>query len=127
MKAILTRAFQDARATIGILQFSDLRHDPFYILENSILIIPAGTYQVAPYTSPTHPNVYQLKDVPGRTYILIHPGNFASDTKGCLILGISAGRLGDQLAVLDSQVGMVKFRNAIGAQEFELQIRDIAA
>ncbi len=38
-----------------------------------------------------YPNVYELVGVPGRTKILIHSGNFHTDTLGCLCPGKSYG------------------------------------
>jgi hypothetical protein len=32
-------------------------------------------------------NVPHILDVPGRDYILIHPGNFPEDTEGCVLVG----------------------------------------
>lgn len=49
--------------------------------------IEAGTYKLVPYSSAKYKNVYELKNVPGRTKILIHPGNFHDDTEGCLMPG----------------------------------------
>ncbi len=127
MKAVLQRAFQDARTTIGVLQFDELAHDPFYILENTVMMIPAGTYHCIPYSSPKHPHVWQLANVDGRTFILIHQGNFVADTQGCLVIGLSAGHLGNAVAVLDSEKGLDKFRKLVAGQEFDLEIRDKAA
>lgn len=30
---------------------------------------------------------FEIKDVPGHTGILIHPGNFQSDSEGCVLIG----------------------------------------
>jgi len=60
--------------------------------------IPAGTYRVVPRRFggvlagirkwwPECPFVPEIKDVPGRTDILLHPGNTAKDSKGCTCTG----------------------------------------
>ncbi len=66
--------------------------------QHIISCIPAGIYQCMPHKSPSKGDCWQLINVPGRTDILIHPGNFASivsiggkihgaDTDGCLMYG----------------------------------------
>jgi hypothetical protein len=37
-----------------------------------------------------HKGMLQLKDVPNFEHILIHIGNYAKDTKGCLLVGTTA-------------------------------------
>jgi hypothetical protein len=59
--------------------------------------IPAGTYPCEWAESPHHGPCYHVRDVPGRSDILIHAGNlagdvdmgFASDLLGCLAPGTS--------------------------------------
>lgn len=61
------------------------------MLEGSDRAIHPGTYEVAPYSSERHQNRYQIQDVPGRSYILIHPGRIPDHTSGCLLPGCSTG------------------------------------
>ena len=50
--------------------------------------IPTGTYRVIVNMSPAKKRLLpRLLDVPGFEGILIHKGNTANDTSGCLILG----------------------------------------
>jgi hypothetical protein len=66
--------------------------------------IPAGTYKVGFHDSPSHgPKALHVKDVPGFTYILIHPGNTEDHTMGCLLPGKRIGKLNGKRAVLDSK------------------------
>jgi hypothetical protein len=52
--------------------------------------IPLGTYRVHLYDSPRHgKRTPELRDVPGFGHIQIHPGNSASDTEGCLCIGLT--------------------------------------
>jgi hypothetical protein len=54
--------------------------------------IPEGTYEVTKIYSPTKGQCFQVHNVPGRTAILIHKGNYATgfkkvDTQGCILVG----------------------------------------
>lgn len=86
MELTLKRAFSGTVGVIGHLfceqkQISDT-------LENLNYIIPAGRYKVVKHFSGHFKAVRpMLVDVPGRKYILFHEGNFASDSKGCILLG----------------------------------------
>ena len=55
-------------------------------LENDELEIPAGTYKVTLYPSPSYGLCPQIH-VPGRTSILIHWGNWERNSKGCILVG----------------------------------------
>lgn len=56
--------------------------------ERNASCIPEGTYEVVKYVSEKRGNTFLLKDVPGRSDILIHKGNFKRDTLGCILPGI---------------------------------------
>lgn len=53
--------------------------------------IPEGCYLVKPYSSDTFVDVWEVQDVPERSKILIHVGNWTSDTDGCILVGLGAG------------------------------------
>ncbi|MFA0814108.1 DUF5675 family protein, partial [Microbulbifer epialgicus] len=40
-----------------------------------------------PYSSAKYPSVWELQEVPGRSKILIHTANYASDVQGCIGIG----------------------------------------
>lgn len=53
--------------------------------------IPVGTYRIALQNSPRFgADTMTLLNVPGFEFIRIHAGNTASDTEGCLLLGMRA-------------------------------------
>jgi hypothetical protein len=77
--------------------------------------------------------VYHVKDVPDRTYILKHPGNFAGDvakgyktnSNGCLLLGAKVGYINGQRAVLSSRPTLRKFMEAMNSEPYELKIMEV--
>ncbi|HHF3043506.1 MULTISPECIES: DUF5675 family protein [Vibrio] len=66
---------------------------PESMTEGSDKRIKAGTYKLLSYSSPRYPNVYELQNVPGRSFILIHAGNYHQDTLGCLMPGKTWGKV----------------------------------
>ena len=63
--------------------------------------IPVGSYEVVPHRSPRYGPCYLVSEVPGRSHILVHPGNVGGDrdrglrthTLGCLLPGLARGQL----------------------------------
>lgn len=50
--------------------------------------IPPGRYEILmQYSSRFKMETPHLQNVPGRTFIEIHPGNKPADTEGCILLG----------------------------------------
>lgn len=49
--------------------------------------IPTGSYSTVKRTSSKYGNHFHLINVPGRDMILIHSGNYYSDSLGCIIVG----------------------------------------
>lgn len=91
--------------------------------------IPAGIYQCALWDSPKFGLVYRLADVPGRTNVLIHKGNFAadaghgkSDIEGCILLGNAIGEIAGQRALLSSKDAVARFESEMEGENFELTI-----
>ena len=54
----------------------------------NISCIPEGTYVVERYSGTKFKNVFQLKNVPGRSAILIHIANWAKEVQGCIGVGM---------------------------------------
>jgi len=57
--------------------------------QSNISCIPDGQYKVKKYDSPSKGNVILLENVPNRTYIEIHAGNFTRQILGCILVGDS--------------------------------------
>ena len=53
-----------------------------------ISCIPEGLYHCEVWDSARFPLSYIVKDVPGRSHILIHPGNSIKDILGCIAPGM---------------------------------------
>lgn len=79
--------------TLGMLYCSDKR---FFTLElpwldnaPNISCIPLGKYKWFKRFSPSKKyNVIELIDVPGRSYIQIHLGNYTRQIEGCILPGM---------------------------------------
>lgn len=84
--------------------------------------IPAGTYKCSIVNSPSKGRVYHVKDVPGRTHILIHSGNTIADSAGCILLGLEFGHLNGKAAVLKSTAAMKELYKYTQSKSFILTI-----
>ncbi|MCD8173213.1 MAG: DUF5675 family protein [Alistipes sp.] len=78
--------------------------------------IPAGTYKVTLEYSPRYKKILpRLHDVPHFTGILIHSGNTAKDTAGCLIVGKNnvVGKVLDSRTTMESLIKRLDKENNI--------------
>lgn len=55
--------------------------------QSNISCIPEGTYTAFKRVSPSNGPCIELKDVPNRTYIQIHSGNYTRNIQGCILVG----------------------------------------
>lgn len=129
MQAVLKRGYYGDDCVMGMLSFYDAKTPPLFTLENPwkfnkpyISCIPKGSYTVAPFSGNKYKDVYQVLDVPKRTHILFHSGNIEMDTQGCILLGLSAGRLEGHNAVLQSRAAVDILRDTVKDNEFILTI-----
>ena len=116
MKLTVERRWPRAEYTIDVLfingdRFCEILEDPIRDKKiKGVTAIPAGTYKIDMETvSPRFKNrawavpykgkLPRLLDVPGYEGVLIHPGNTAADTDGCLLPGNNR----EKGKVLDSQ------------------------
>lgn len=98
----------------------------------NISCIPHGNYIAVPHRYRGRINSFRLLDVPNRSSVLIHNGNFAGDktlnykthSAGCLIIGSYIGYIKKQIAVLSSRVALRGLVNYIDNCQFLLSIRE---
>lgn len=86
MKLELKRQPATANACLGSLYVNGIWE--CYTLERPEVMIPCGTFPVVIRMSPTHKELRPYIDnVPGRTDIEMHIGNWPRDSKGCVLVG----------------------------------------
>jgi hypothetical protein len=141
MKCLLTRKTDDGKQTTGELEviennvvtFSCKTLElPWKDNKQELSCIPTGTYTVVRHISPRWGTCFWVKDVPGRTHILFHAGNYAGsknpktgtpDTLGCILPGVGFSDFdGDGLVEVTSSGNTMKKLLQILPDEFELKI-----
>lgn len=117
----IKRLFDNQWATIGSLSMPGFQCDtielPKQPYNGSKIRIPSGRYRMSLYNSPRwRRNVPLLSGVPERTYIEIHPSNYAirpSDghcmLEGCIALGTNASSVSVDAsnATFDKFMGLI--------------------
>jgi Family of unknown function (DUF5675) len=119
LKAVLTRLTVIANAVIGRL---DIDGQTYWTLEDAKELIPANSYHCIPHgwnNEPLHVlKVWEVANVNSRTGILFHAGNTDKDTLGCILVGMGVR----QGALIESAGAILRMRQLIGANGFDLQI-----
>jgi len=88
--------------------------------------IPAGQYRCRRVASPRFGETFEVGDVPGRSHILVHAGNLAGDTRGCLLLGREFGAVDGRRGVLRSAETVARFLDRCReADGFDLTISEL--
>lgn len=96
----------------------------------NISSIPTDNYKGEVITRPNGKKAILIKNVPNRTAILIHTGNFNTDVKGCILVGSNFKDLNsDQLAdVYQSTITMNQLLSYLPLNtEFNIIIKKILA
>ena len=71
---------------------------PDNVNQTGISSIPAQQYICELHQSPKFGETFIVRDVPLRSFILFHKGNWVTDTSGCIILGSSLLKLRNEAA-----------------------------
>lgn len=97
MKLELIRCQTDEKQTLGelyLLSDKDAVISKWKTLElpdknnqRNISRIPEGKYYAHLHNSPKFGKSLWIKNVPGRSEILIHKGNYHTDIRGCILIG----------------------------------------
>lgn len=81
----LHRLAEIPEGVFGVLKDSGV---PFCVtVENNDYIYPDGDYIIRRIQSPKYGETFEVTNVPGRTHILLHWGNWEDNSLGCTILG----------------------------------------
>lgn len=101
MKLVIKRFRELEDRTLGMLYVLDDKGESILNLATlelpwrnnwkEISCIPAGTYFVSPRRSPKYGKHLIVEGVKNRSYVLFHAGNFPSQTRGCIIVGMCHG------------------------------------
>lgn len=88
--------------------------------------IPDDVYLCKRVDSPKYGDTFEITEVPGRTHILFHWGNFVKDTKGCVLTGQAFGSIRGVRAVVESKKAHSRFMAAMsGVDSFILSVRSV--
>jgi len=85
--------------------------------------VPSGTYQIAlqpsektsQATNGRQRTAWFLQSVPNRSSVLIHPGNFESDTKGCILVGLAFETINGRPGLAKSGLAFAAMMQAFAA------------
>lgn len=104
MKELIVRlkTISTPTATIGYLSAGGLFECftlelPWLDNARNISCISAGDYDVVRHVSPSKGECFKILDVPGRTDVLIHVGNFTRNSNGCILVGKEIVKLNSDL------------------------------
>lgn len=87
--------------------------------------IPAQQYRCRRTVSPRFGETFEVTGVPGRDHVLLHPGNTARDTRGCILLGERFGPVDGVRSVLDSRRAHAAFMALLAGRDgFHLTIAE---
>lgn len=96
---------------------------PWLDNQRNISCIPVGEYHCKKRYSQRFENHFHILNVPNRSYILIHHGNYFRDTEGCILVGRTIADIdGDGYRdVTHSKQTMAKL-NELLPDEFDVKI-----
>jgi hypothetical protein len=134
MKVIIDRLNEGDKQTESLLTVLNEKEETIfncYTLElpyndnkKQVSCIPKGEYNVEKRQSTKYKNHFHVLDVPNRSYILIHQGNYNWHTKGCILVGKTLTDInGDGLRDVTSSVATMNKLNKILPNYFKLEIR----
>ena len=137
MRFHLLRVAQTTHGTFGVLlknysPFCLTLEDAWLGNASNISCIPSGIYTCSRFQSSHHGETFLVEDVPGRSGVLFHLGNFAGsigqksgDTDGCILLADSfkLNEKGEAIGIFPSKAAVQRFLSALkGVSSFSLEV-----
>ncbi len=130
--AVLTRKEFEQKQTLGDFEASEngtvifsckTLELPWLNNQRLISCIPTGTFSVVKRTSEKYGTHFQLLNVPDRSMILIHSGNYYSQTQGCILIGSSYQDINQDNVrdIIESKNTLVKLY-AMMPDKFDLKV-----
>ncbi len=96
---------------------------PWVDNQNNVSCIPTGTYTCRWTLSPRLKRyTYEILNVPKRSGIRIHSGNFPNQVLGCACLGLTIGVMDGQKGVFNSVTAVRQFETLMNKKDFTLAI-----
>lgn len=131
---VITRETHDCKETLGTLvavkggaTFTCKTLElPWLNNQHNISCIPTGTYTVKYTFSPRMLKfTYEVQNVPNRSGIRIHVGNYYSDLLGCIALGNGLTDINHdgEIDVVNSKITITAFEGFMGKTSFTLIIK----
>lgn len=134
-KAVLNRIIESDKQTLGV--FSVVEDDNFLFMcktlelpdknnASNISCIPPGEYECEwTYSNAFKREMYEVKGVPNRAGIRIHPANYARQLRGCIALGAAHKDIDSdgQLDVIHSGDTLKQFETIMNKEKFKLVIK----
>jgi hypothetical protein len=134
MKVTITREKLTDKQTLGTLVLNDDEGNKLFTCKTLELpwndnkknqsCIPLGEYKVAPRQSAKYNKHFHIQDVTGRTFVLIHVGNYYTQTKGCILVGRGIADInGDSYKDVTSSKDTLKKLIKLAPNGFDLEIK----
>ena len=127
---ILTRNSDNGKQTLGTLEMGTFQcktlERPWKDNKPSISAIPKGVYASRWTFSPKLMRyTYQVINVPGRSGIRFHKGNYFFDIEGCILLGTGYMDINHdgQVDLINSTITMKRFEQILNKEPFNLIIQ----
>jgi len=126
----LLRIANPEQGIFGVLKDGDM---PFCVtVENNAFVIPDGDYICRRVNSPKFGNTFEITNVPGRSNVLFHGGNWEEDSTGCIVLGEKFEPIWDEKrkrlkeGVMESNKAFSEFKErTVGLVTFSLKVRTV--
>lgn len=126
MDVVLKRFCYHPEGTLGVIELAGKKlftiERPWLDNAQNVSCIPTGTYLTRWRESPRFGFTWELRDVPDRSYILIHAANYPSNVQGCI--GLGEGLMGDKIAVSNSRKAVKTFESLTEGMQWRLLIEN---